>query len=93
MVRKIVAVAELETIVLDALRKEKGCEGAEQVTIVPRAGEEWICGSFRAGTADQNSCRSALNTLERRLRHIYGVKLGAPAAAKKTDQRPGSGTT
>jgi hypothetical protein len=74
MVRRIVAVAELETIILGELRKEKGCAGVEQVTIVPRAGEEWICGSFRAGTADQNNCRSALNTLERRLRNIYGVK-------------------
>jgi hypothetical protein len=74
MVRKIVAVAELETIILGELRKEKNCAGAEQVTIVPRAGEEWICGSFRAGTADQNACRTALNTLERRLRNIYGVK-------------------
>ena len=74
MVRKIVAVAELETIILDELRKEKNCAGALQVTVVPRAGEEWICGSFRAGTADQNACRTALNTLERRLRNIYGVK-------------------
>jgi hypothetical protein len=74
MVRKIVAVAELESIVLGELRKEKGCAGVEQVTIVPRAGEEWICGSFRAGTANQNDCRTALNTLERRLRNIYGVK-------------------
>lgn len=74
MVRKVVAVAELETIILGELRKEKGCAGVEQVTVVPRACEEWICGSFRAGTADQNACRTALNTLERRLRNIYGVK-------------------
>jgi hypothetical protein len=74
MVRQVVAVAELETIVLEELRKEKGCEGAEQVTIVPRAGEEWICGSFRAGSADHNNCRTALHTLERRLRNVYGVK-------------------
>jgi len=74
MVRQVVAVAELETIILEELRKEKGCEGVEQVTIVPRAGEEWICGSFRAGSADQNNCRTALQTLERRLRNVYGVK-------------------
>jgi hypothetical protein len=74
VVRKIVAVAELETILLTELRKEKGCEGAEQVTIVPRAAQEWICGSFRAGTAAHNDCRTALNTLERRLRSVYGVK-------------------
>jgi hypothetical protein len=74
MVRQVVAVAELETIILEELRKEKGCEGAEQVTIVPRAGEEWICGSFRAGSADQNNCRTALQALERRLRSVYGVK-------------------
>jgi hypothetical protein len=74
MVRKIVAVAELESILLPELRKEKGCGGAEQVTVVPRAGAEWICGSFRAGKSDHNDCRAALNTLERRLRNIYGVK-------------------
>lgn len=74
MLRKIVAVAELETILLGELRKQKGCAGAEQVTVVPRAGQEWICGSFRAGTASHADCRSALNSLERRLRHVYGVK-------------------
>jgi len=74
VVRKIVAVAELEEILLTELRKEKGCAGAEQVTVVPRAGLEWICGSFRAGTAVHADCRSALNTLERRLRNVYGVK-------------------
>ena len=74
MIRKIVAVAELETILLTELRKEKGCAGAEQVTVVPRAGQEWICGSFRAGTASHSDCRSALNALERRLRSMYGVK-------------------
>lgn len=84
MVRKIVAVAELETIILAELRKEKGCEGAEQVTIVPRAGEEWICGSFRAGTAKHNDCRTALNSLERRLRNLYGVKAEIP---KTPDRR------
>jgi len=74
MVRKIVEVAELESILLTELRKEKGCEDAVQVTVVPRAGEEWICGSFRAGKSDQNNCRTVLNSLERRLRNIYGVK-------------------
>jgi hypothetical protein len=74
VVRKIVAVAELEEILLTELRKEKGCAGAEQVTVVPRAGQEWICGSFRAGTAQHADCRAALNALERRLRNIYGVK-------------------
>ncbi len=74
MVRKIVAVAELEEILLTELRKEKGCQGAEQVTVVPRASQEWICGSFRAGTAQHADCRAALNALERRLRNVYGVK-------------------
>ena len=74
MVRKIVAVAELEQILLNELRKEKGCQGAEQVTIVPRAGQEWICGSFRAGTAQHADCRAGLNALERRLRQVYGVR-------------------
>ena len=74
MVRKIVAVAELEEIILTELRKEKGCAGVEQVTVVPRAAQEWICGSFRAGTAAQADCRTALNALERRLRNQYGVK-------------------
>jgi hypothetical protein len=74
VVRKIVAVAELEQILLNELRKEKGCQGAEQVTIVPRAGQEWICGSFRAGTAQHADCRAALNMLERRLRGVYGVR-------------------
>jgi hypothetical protein len=74
VVRKIVAVAELETILLTELRKEKGCSSVEQVTVVPRAGQEWICGSFRAGTASHSDCRTALNSLERRLRHVYGVK-------------------
>jgi hypothetical protein len=74
LVRKIVAVAELETILLTELRKEKGCAGAEQVTVVPRAAQEWICGSFRAGSATNNDCRTALNSLERRLRNVYGVK-------------------
>lgn len=74
VVRKIVAVAELEDILLKELRKEKGCKGAEQVTVVPRAGQEWICGSFRAGTAAHADCRTALIALERRLRHVYGVK-------------------
>jgi hypothetical protein len=74
VVRKIVAVAELEQILLAELRKEKGCQGAEQVTIVPRATQEWICGSFRAGTAQHADCRAALNALERRLRGVYGVR-------------------
>ena len=74
MVRKIVEVAELESILLTELRKERGCADAEQVTVVPRAGAEWICGSFRAGKSDHNGCRSALNAIERRLRHVYGVK-------------------
>lgn len=74
MLRKIVAVAELEQILLTELRKEKGCQGAEQVTIMPRAGQEWICGSFRAGTAQHAACRAALNSLERRLRGVYGVR-------------------
>ncbi len=84
MVRKIVAVVELESIILGELRKEKGCSGVEQVTIVPRAGEEWICGSFRAGTANQNDCRTALNQLERRLRNVYGVKV---ESTKRPDRR------
>jgi len=75
MVRKIVEVAELEQLLLTELRKEKGCEGVEQVTIVPRAGQEWICGSFRAGTAQHADCRAALNSLERRLRNHYGVRI------------------
>ena len=74
MVRKILAVAELEQILLAELRKAKGCAGAEQVTVVPRAGQEWICGSFRAGTAQHADCRAALNALERRLRGVYGVR-------------------
>lgn len=75
MVRKIVEVAVLEQLLLTELRKEKGCEGVEQVTIVPRAGQEWICGSFRAGTAQHADCRAALNSLERRLRNVYGVRI------------------
>lgn len=74
LVRKIVAVAELEQILLTELRKEKGCAGAEQVTVVPRASQEWICGSFRAGSATHTDCRNALNALERRLRNVYGIK-------------------
>ncbi len=76
MVRKIVVVAELEEILLSELRKEKGCKGVEQVTVVPRAAQEWICGSFRAGTASHADCRAALSSLERRLRNLYGVKPG-----------------
>jgi hypothetical protein len=74
VIRKIVEVAELEQILLTELRKEKGCAGAEQVTVVPRASQEWICGSFRAGTAQHADCRAALNSLERRLRQVYGVR-------------------
>jgi hypothetical protein len=74
MVRKIVAVAELEEIILGELRKEKGCAGVEQVTVVPRAGQEWICGTVRGGTSAPSDCRTALNSLERRLRNVYGVK-------------------
>jgi len=75
VVRKIVAVAELERILLAELRKSKGCAGAERVTVVPRAGQEWICGAFRAGTAQHADCRAALNALERRLRNVYGVSV------------------
>jgi hypothetical protein len=74
LIRKIVAVSDLEKILLAELRKQKGCAGAEQVTVVPRASQEWICGSFRAGTASHADCRAALNALERRFRTVYGVK-------------------
>jgi hypothetical protein len=74
MPTKTVTVNEPEALLLAELKRMPGCENALQVTTIPRANGDWICGPIRAGTADIGKCRAALVTIEKRARDMYRLK-------------------
>jgi hypothetical protein len=65
------SVAELEAVLLKAIRKVHGCETIQQVTIIPRGHGEWIIGPIRLGQTDQLQARHAIARTESRFRDQY----------------------
>jgi hypothetical protein len=67
-------VAQIEEYLLAEAKRKTGCEGLQQVTIIPRAKGDWIVGPIKTGTADPAHCRAVLSKLEHRLRSEMPVR-------------------
>ena len=76
-----ISMPELESLLLEKLRRSYGCESVRQVTVIPRERDgDWICGCVLAGNLDPTIWRPALTTLETKYREEYRLasRGGAP---------------
>jgi hypothetical protein len=69
--------SELQSMVLEELRKVPHCDGATSVTVVglndARVAETWTVSNFNAGQADQGSCEEALWKIVPRLQQKFDI--------------------
>jgi hypothetical protein len=69
--------SELQSMVLEELRKVPHCDGATSVTVVglndARVAETWTVSNFNAGQADQGSCEEALWRIVPRLQQKFDI--------------------
>jgi hypothetical protein len=69
--------AELEALVLAALRADARCGGAMHVTVVayddPRVPATWEVASFDPGASDRDECERALQGIIRRLKESFDI--------------------
>jgi hypothetical protein len=90
--------SELQSMVLEELRKVPHCEGATSVTVVglndARVAETWTVSNFNAGQADQGSCEEALWRIVPRLQQKFDIadsKIAPGAAGCHRGRRPRGG--
>jgi hypothetical protein len=70
--RQSIPMRELETLLLEKVRRRFGCGDIRQVTVIPREREgDWICGCVQAGNLDPQVWRPALTKLETEYREMY----------------------
>ena len=69
-----VTAAELESLLLEEVRKQRECEGAASVSVhrLTDGGESnWIVQKFDTGSADRETCARAVIEVERKFRPLY----------------------
>jgi hypothetical protein len=75
--RQMKTIAELEKIVLAAVRKVPHCEGIAAVRVNARPQEPgWWPDNVRLGDAHAADCQRGINEIMPKLGRLYGLKKG-----------------